>query len=474
MYVSLLGISQALHLVLAGERGNPRTGWFRWRSQKLTVDLGPEGCFSAWLKQSGFCATLSAEIAWNQDRAVRGDIMVMSMRRTGPTALAGSCATIFWPGAFVFGLPGVLAPYWQAAFGANPGAIGKILFFVLAATGLFMFLAGRWQEKVGPTCLTAFGVILCGASTIMLSYARGMGIVYVWAFLVGVSSTLVYIPALTVVQRWFPLKRGVVSGTVSLSFGFSAAILSPAVAQMTPLLGYPMTTRVLGLAALVLGLLAVPFVSFPKAEPFPSIENPGTGAGAPQPSITVSQCLRTRTFWFLWFAWAFGGAAGISMVTLSAAYGMSRGLPIQKAVLILTAFNLTNGLSRVVSGYVSDLLNRHGTIGVSFLAAGCAYGLMTFVEGLPLWTVLAAAIGFAFGTLFSVSAPLVVDRFGMKHFGAIFGLVFTAYGFVSGPLGPWLSGHLLAVTRGDFRIVFAYLGLCSFVAAFFAWWAKPR
>jgi len=90
--------------------------------------------------------------------------------------------------------------------------------------------------------------------------------------------------------------------------------------------------------------------------------------------------------------------------------------------------------------------------------AGFAYLIMPHLAGLWLWAALAAIIGFAFGTLFAVSGPLACDCFGMAHFGAIFGLIFTAYGFVSGPLGPWLSGHILDVTRANYTLVFSYLG----------------
>jgi len=76
-----------------------------------------------------------------------------------------------------------------------------------------------------------------------------------------------------------------------------------------------------------------------------------------------------------------------------------------------------------------------------------------------MMTVLAVIIGYAFGTLFAVSAPLAVDCFGIQHFGAIFGLVFTAYGFVAAPLGPSLSGYVLDFTNGDFGLVFGYLGV---------------
>jgi len=81
--------------------------------------------------------------------------------------------------------------------------------------------------------------------------------------------------------------------------------------------------------------------------------------------------------------------------------------------------------------------------------------------------VLVAVIGFSFGTMFSVFAPLASDCFGMKPFGAIFGLVFTAYGFLSGFLGPSLSGYLLDLTGGSLLSVFTYLGIFCILSALF-------
>ena len=94
-------------------------------------------------------------------------------------------------------------------------------------------------------------------------------------------------------------------------------------------------------------------------------------------------------------------------------------------------------------------------------------------EGIMVWAVLAAVIGFAFGTLFAVTAPLAGDCFGMAHFGAIFGLIFTAYGFVSGPLGPWLSGYILDTTGNNYTIVFSYLGLMYLLSAGLILFVRP-
>jgi OFA family oxalate/formate antiporter-like MFS transporter len=146
------------------------------------------------------------------------------------------------------------------------------------------------------------------------------------------------------------------------------------------------------------------------------------------------------------------------MVTLSTAYGLTRGLTMESAVVILTAFNITNGASRIIMGFLSDRVGRNQAMSLTFLAAGGAYFLLPQASTLMVLAVLAAVIGFSFGTLFAVSAPLATDCFGFAHFGAIFGLNFTAYGFVSGILGPSLSGYLLDMTKGNYTIVFVYLG----------------
>ena len=56
----------------------------------------------------------------------------------------------------------------------------------------------------------------------------------------------------------------------------------------------------------------------------------------------------------LWITWTLAGAAGVSMTILAPGYGLFLGFPLPSAVLLLTAFNLTNGISRLASGMLSD------------------------------------------------------------------------------------------------------------------------
>lgn len=374
--------------------------------------------------------------------------------------LACACA-IFWPGAFIFGLPGVLRHHWQHSFQAGDGGVGGTVFLIIAGATSFMYVCGRWQETFGPGKLAAVGTLMCGGSLLWLSRASSMTQVNIWAFAVGVSSAFLYLPGLTVVQSWYPERRGLVAGFFNMAFGMSAAVMSPVFSALLIQWGYERLTWASGFTALVTGMIAAGLIRYPKTDPSTAASKTPFAPGG----RSVAEALKSRPFWYLWITWVLAGAAGASMLVLATGFGLARGLSLAQAVVLLTAFNLTNGAGRLISGYFSDRVGRTRMMALSFTAAGVAYLSMPHLTGLWLWAVLAAVIGFAFGTLFAVSGPLAGDCFGMAHFGSIYGLVFTAYGFVSGPLGPWLSGHILDITLGNYTLVFSYLGLMYLGAA---------
>lgn len=400
----------------------------------------------------------------------------MTRHKSGVPALLGSSIAIFWTGAFIFAFPGVMAPYWKSAFQVGQGALGHIMFFVLAAVGILMFFVGRWQEKVGIRVMITIGAIVCGLDALMIAFATNIYMVYLYAFIMGAASCFIYVPGLTTVQRWFPQRRGLVTGVFNMMFGLSAALLSPVMGYLLSAMGYVTMTVVLAVVALIVGTVAAQFTATPVKEVNATAAGSGSldlAALEEARSLTVGQSVRTKSFWFLWMTWALQGAACISMIPLSTAYGLSKGFSLESAVVILTTFNLASGTSRLLGGYVSDLVGRTTVMSLTFFAAGAAQLTMPHVGSLFSLAALALVIGFAFGTLFAVSAPLAVDCFGILHFGAIFGLVFTAYGFVAGPLGPSLSGYILDLTHANYTVVFTYLGIFCLISGILIRFVTP-
>ena len=378
--------------------------------------------------------------------------------RSPGLVLTACCAAIFFPGVQAFGLPGVLGPVWGEMFGAGRGAVGAIMFFLLASLGSFMYLAGRWQGRWGATRLMSLGALLAGASSLLLALAPGLPAVYAWAYLNGVSQCFIYIPVMASAQAWFPARRGLVSGVVNLVFGLSAALTAPLLAWLLEVLGYVGMNLAVG----GMGMLAMLAAARYCAPPGPQervASAPAAGSGPVLAgSWEVRQALGSAKFWRLWATTCLVGAAGIAMVTLSTAYGQALGLPLSQAVWVLLGFNTGSGLSRLVLGHLSDRLERSGLMSLAFILAGAAYLALPWATGLASAAALAACVGVAFGAMFAVGAPLAADVFGPRHFGEIFGLLFTSYGFLSGLLGPVLAGAILDATGGNFAIVFGYLG----------------
>ena len=185
-------------------------------------------------------------------------------------AVLGSSVAIFWPGALTFGFPGVMAPVWQEMFHVGRGATGITIFFMLAAVGIFMFLVGRWQERYGTRKMIALGVILTSFASVVVAYASSISAVYAWAFLNGLASSFVYIPTLTLVQWWYPEKKGLVSGIVSMVFGLSAAIMSPLFGKMLVSLGYVSMNLSIAVLTLMIGLVGAYFARAPDSSEKPA------------------------------------------------------------------------------------------------------------------------------------------------------------------------------------------------------------
>jgi len=380
--------------------------------------------------------------------------------------VVGAAAAIFFPGSLVFGLPGLMSPLWGQSLGVSAGALSYVMFFLLAALGIFMFVVGKWTDRLGAKSLIMIGTVLAALAAALTGVVTNVWMIYGWAFLIGTATCFIYSPGIGIVQKCFPHIKGTVSGIVNLTFGISSALLVPLYRLWLDTLGHVTLGIAISATTLIIGLVAAQLIAEPR---------PAAGSRAPLATannavnlsitMTPAEAVRTKNFWLLWVVWSLMGAAGITMVTQSVRYGLYLGLGLAGASSILAAFNLTNGLSRIISGAVSDLIGRKLTLAFSFVAAGLAYLLLAQSTSLGLILVLAAIIGFGYGTLFACSAPLIAECFGLKHFGVIFGLVFTSFGFVSGLLGPVATGLILQATQNSYAAAYSFLGLLCLVSA---------
>ncbi len=374
--------------------------------------------------------------------------------------LGAGCLALFFPGAFVFGFPGVMAGQWQAFFHVNKAQIGRIMFYILAGTGCSMYIAGRLMERFTPRLIILVGNLACSSAMIFVARASSMEQVYLWAFIEGFFCGFVYIPCLSIFQGIFPGARGFVTGILNLTFGGAAAVMSPVFAWVLLFRGYGTACYTAAFASIFAGIAAFFFIKIPKA----ATKDCRSEISAP-PSLSLINTLKQPSFWLLWVVWALAGASGISLIVLASSLGKHLGYGIRQYVYILTAFNVLNGIGRIICGRLADKYCKQKIMACIFSMAGLAYMLMAYSGSIYFVSFLACFVGLAFGGLFTVSAPLVTEVFGLENFGRIFGLVFTAYGFLAGFLGPWMSGMILDATGSDYRIVFTIFAAFYFVSS---------
>ncbi len=367
------------------------------------------------------------------------------------------CLTIFFPGSFVFGFPGVMASQWQTLFQVNKAEIGRLMFFILAGTGFSMYLAGKLQEKIPGRYIIFTGSLACSGAMVFVGRAATMNDVYIWAFVEGFFTGFVYIPCLTLYQKMFPENKGLVTGILNLTFGGSAAIMSPVFTFFLISKGYGFTSDFSALISVLLGTSVSLLIKLPGKETLQG--------GQPVSTLSLIRTIRLSSFRYLWCSWALAGAAGVSLIVLTSSFGLKLGYGITRYVYILTAFNILNGIGRLVCGRLSDRYPKQKILMIVYLMASGAYFLLPHFQNLYMISFLSCFIGLAFGGMFTVSAPLVTEVFGLENFGKVFGLVFTAYGFCAGFLGPWLSGVILDATRSDFRVVFTLFACFYLISA---------
>ncbi len=375
------------------------------------------------------------------------------------TILIFGCIVIFFPGAFVFGFPGVMASFWQELFHVNKEQIGKSIFFILAGTGCSMYLAGKLQEKIPGHYIIFVGSLACSLAMIFAGMAKDITDVYIWAFIEGFFCGFIYIPCLTIFQTMFPENKGLVTGIINLTFGGAAAVMSPVFTCLLVSKGYLFTSNFSAIISIITGTTVALFIKFPKG-------SKNKTGGYVVPTLAFKDIIRMQAFWRIWGVWALAGAAGISLIVLASSFGEYLGYGITQYVYILTCFNILNGIGRIVCGRLSDIYSKQKLLILIFIMAAIAYIVMPWCKNIYIISFLACFIGLGFGGMFTVSAPLVTQVFGLENFGKILGMVFTAYGFLAGLLGPWLSGVILDVTDLNFKIVFSLFALFYLISAF--------
>ncbi|MFH1746895.1 MAG: OFA family MFS transporter [Planctomycetota bacterium] len=385
----------------------------------------------------------------------------------------------------------------------------QIIFSVgLATFALVMILAGRWQAKVGPTLVARIGGLVLGAGYVLggLACQSLSGSAAFWAILVtvgligGAGIGLAYVVPIAVGVKWFPDKKGMITGLAVAGFGFGALIwiylgqglpawIGIKTTGLISSLGVASVFLTYGIAFFILVMLGSVWMKNPPVGWKPAGWEPATtGAAAAGTGVQFEppQMLRTPQFYLLWVMFIFGALAGLMVIGIIKLFGIdalqASGMDQKTAsttagTAMALFYALANGLGRIVWGMVSDKLGRRMSLVLMMAIQGIVM-LIFFHMGsvVGLLFLGAALIGFNFGGNFALFPAATADYFGNKNVGANYGWMFTAYG-VGGIVGPIMAGLFkdAGVAKGvdAWYPAFIIAGVACLVAAVIGLMLRP-
>ena len=321
-----------------------------------------------------------------------------------------------------------------------------IAIFVL---GFAAFFGGLWMNKKGPRVVAMTGGLMYGLGVFLAGFTNHGGLNWLYAsygMIGGIGLGLGYIVPVAVLVKWFPDKRGLITGIAVGGFGAGALVTAPVATRLIAQVGVLKTFEYLGIAYLIVAVAAGYFMQNPPA----GYTVPGWQPSAAQKAnraardYTLGEALRSWQWWVLWLLLFINTSAGISLISQEAPIFIK--LSAVTAVLaanMVGVVSIGNALGRVFWAWFSDLTSRKIAFAAMYIVGAILFWILPSIHTASLLTVLSFIILMCYGGGFGTMPAFTADYFGAKNVGPIYGLMLTAWSFASA-FGPLLIAKMYA------------------------------
>jgi MFS transporter, OFA family, oxalate/formate antiporter len=321
-----------------------------------------------------------------------------------------------------------------------------VAIFVL---GVASFFGGLWLNKVGPRVVAMTGGLFYGGGLLLAGFTHSLGWLYFsYGVIGGIGLGFSYIVPISVLVKWFPDRRGLMTGVAVGGFGAGALITAPLATKLIQTVGVLSTFTYLGIAFLIVTVVGGYFMVNPPAGYAPAGWDPKNGQKQQRAAkdLTLGQALAHWQWWGLWLLLFLNTSAGISVISQESPLFQELG----KVTAIVAAgmvgvVAIGNALGRVFWAWVSDLISRKLTFVVMFALQVVLFWALPSLHAPIVLTVVSFIILMCYGGGFGTMPAFAADYFGAKNVGPIYGLMLTAWG-VASAFGPLLIAHMRQVS----------------------------
>ena len=340
-----------------------------------------------------------------------------------------------------------------------------ISIFVL---GIAAFFGGLWLNRVGPRVVALTGGVLYGLGVFLARFSdHKLWWLYLsYGVIGGIGLGFSYIVPVAVLVKWFPDRRGLITGIAVGGFGAGALVTAPVATRLIQSVGVLQTFAYLGIAFLVVTVAAGYFMQNPPPGWKPEGWAPTLSQAAQRSGhdYTLGEALRTWQWWALWLLLFLNTSAGISLISQeSPLFQELARVSAATAAAMVGIASIGNAFGRVFWAWASDSITRRATFLVMFLGQILLFWALPSINSAAVLTLFAFVILMCYGGGFGTMPAFTADYYGSRNVGPIYGLMLTAWGFASA-FGPLLIAHMRQ-TNGAYRGALHVIAGVMFVSA---------
>ena len=327
-------------------------------------------------------------------------------------------------------------------------------------------LGGIVSKKIGTKLPIIIAGIVAGLGFVLTSFLGGGSVVMLYityGVMAGLGIGVAYNVLLSIVNAWFPDKKGLCSGVTLMGFGASALVLGNLAASLFESIGWRTTYLILGIALCVVLIIAALLLKKPGADvvfPQPKAAKAAGKEIFEARDYTSGQMLRRPSFWMAFIYLVFMSAVGSSVISFARDLALSVGATVALATTLVGVLSVCNGLGRIITGAVFDAMGRRFTMiaapVIAIFAAGVTL-LAVYIHSLPLCIVGLCLTGVSYGSCPTLTSAFTMAFFGAKNYPT--NMSYMNFNIMGGSFIATLSSTLLTNSGGYVAPFAMLLGL---------------
>jgi OFA family oxalate/formate antiporter-like MFS transporter len=365
-------------------------------------------------------------------------------------AIAGVCMQMALGSAYawsVFRIP------LSKEFGWSITQITWIFLISWFFLGSSTVVGGLWMKRKGPRVVAMVAGLLWGGGVFLASFSahRLWWLYLTYGVIGGIGLGTGYIVPITVLVKWFPDRRGLITGIAVAGFGAGALFSAPAAGWLIQHVGLMPTFAYLGVAYAIVAITAGAFMQNPLEGWKPDGWTPSASQISQRSDrdYTLGQALGTWQWWAICFLMSINTMSGLSIVTQASPIFQEMGkASVATAAFLVGIMALGNGAGRIFWSWVSDLTTRKAAFFTMYLVEAILFWSYHTLHSLGPLAIVTFVLVMCYGGAYGITPAFAADYFGPRDVGSIFGLMMLPWAFAA-VFGPLLFAYLRQ-TNGNY------------------------